>query len=98
MLTVLLQARCPVVAVLARPVVGSRLGPEWAEPVAQGRMAVVSAAARAERLTEELAVRRNQWVAQLAGQIVVGHASPGGQLAALCDQWSHSERSIQWLD
>jgi len=51
-LTVLLQARCPVVAVLARPVAGARLPPEWVEPLAQGRMAVVSAATRSGRLTE----------------------------------------------
>ena len=41
-LTVLLQARSPVVAVLARPVSSAKLPPAWAEPLAQGRMAVVS--------------------------------------------------------
>ncbi len=67
-LKLLLQARCPVVAVLARPVEGARLPPEWAEPLAQGRMAVVSAATRAERLTEELAAQRNEWAE--AGRVV----------------------------
>lgn len=80
-LTVLLQAHCPVVAVLARPVAGARLPAEWCEPLAQGRMAVVSAAARSGRLTEALAAQRNEWVAALASQIVVAHASPGGRLA-----------------
>ena len=96
-LTVLLQARCPVVAVLARPVAGACLPPEWAEPLAQGRMAVVSAATRSGRLTEELAARRNDWVAALADQIVVAHASTGGRLAVLCDGWSSAGRPIRWL-
>ncbi len=96
-LTVLLQARCPVAAVLARPVAGARLPPEWAEPLAQGRMAVVSAAARSGRLTEALAAQRNEWVAALASQIVVAHASPGGRLAALCEGWSSAGRSVRQL-
>jgi predicted Rossmann fold nucleotide-binding protein DprA/Smf involved in DNA uptake len=96
-LKVLLQARCPVVVALARPVVGARLPPEWAEPLAQDRMAVVSAAARSGRLTEELAAQRNEWVAALASQIVVAHASPGGRLAALCDGWGYKGQRIRWL-
>lgn len=96
-LKLLLQARSPVVAVLARPVAGARLPPEWAEPLAQDRMAVVSGATRSGRLTEDLATRRNEWVAELAGQIVIAHASPGGRLAALCEAWSSSGRPVQRL-
>jgi len=96
-LKLLLQARCPVVVVLARPVDGARLPPEWAEPLAQGRMAVVSAAIRAERLTEALAAERNEWVAQLASEIVVAHASPGGRLAGLCDVWGVAGQVVRRL-
>lgn len=96
-LTVLLQARCPVVAVLARPVAGARLPPEWSEALAKGRMAVLSAATRSGRLTEALAAQRNEWVVALARQIVVAHASPDGRLALLCDRWSRSGRSVRRL-
>lgn len=96
-LTVLLQARCPAVVVLARPVAGARLPPEWAEPLAHGRVAVVSAATRSGRLTEELAAQRNEWVAALASQIVVAHASPDGRLAALCDEWTRAGRAVRRL-
>lgn len=96
-LKVLLEARCPVVVVLARPVAGARLPPEWTEPLAQDRMAVVSASARSSRLTVELAAQRNEWVAELASQIVVAHASSGGRLAALCDGWGRTGRFIRWL-
>jgi predicted Rossmann fold nucleotide-binding protein DprA/Smf involved in DNA uptake len=96
-LKLLLQARCPAVVVLARPVDGGRLPPEWVEPLAQGRMAVVSAATRAARLTEALAAERSEWVAQLASQIVVAHASPGGRLAGLCDAWGAAGQVVRRL-
>jgi predicted Rossmann fold nucleotide-binding protein DprA/Smf involved in DNA uptake len=96
-LKLLLQARSPVVAVLARPVSGARLPSGWTTPLNQGCMAVVSAATHAGRLTEDLAARRNEWVALLANQIVVAHASPGGGLAALCDGWSLAGRPVQHL-
>lgn len=86
-LTVLIEAHNPVVAVLARPVECARLPPEWAEPLAQGHMAVVSAVTAATRLTGEVAAARNNFVAQLTTQIVVAHASPGGALEGLCAQW-----------
>lgn len=86
-LKVLIQARSPVVAMLARPVGGAKLPPEWAEPLAQGHLAVVSAATTAIRLTGEIATARNHLVAQLASDIVVAHASPGGVLASLLAQW-----------
>ena len=86
-LTVLLQARSPVVAVLARPVSGAKLPPAWAEPLAQGRMAVVSTATATARLTNEAASVRNAQVAQLASTIVVAHASAGGSLADLVALW-----------
>ena len=86
-LKVLVQARSPVVAVLARPVKEARLPSEWTEPVAQGHLTVVSVANTGTRLTGEVAMARNQLVAQLATDIVVAHASPGGALAGLLAQW-----------
>lgn len=94
-LTVLLQARSSVVVVLARPVQGVKLPPEWAEPLAQGHLAaVVSVATTATRLTGEVATARNHLVAQLATNIVVAHASPGGALASLLAQWQMDEQRL----
>lgn len=47
--------------------------------------------------TEPLAAQRNEWVAALARQIVVAHASPGGQLAELCDEWTRAGRFVRRL-
>ena len=86
-LKVLIEARSPVVAVLARPVEGAKLPPDWAEPLALEHLTVVSAAKATTRLTGEVATARNRLVAQLATYIVVAHASPGGVLASLVTQW-----------
>ena len=87
-LHLLLEARSPVVAVLARPVEGARLKPDWKTDIAEGRMAVVSACTQAERLTREPALRRNEMAAQLAESIVIAHATPGGGLERLVQRFS----------
>lgn len=96
-LKVLIEARCPVVAVLARPVDGAKLPPEWTEPVTQGHMAVVSATTVATRLTSEVAIARNNFAAQFATRIVVAHASPGGALEILCEEWQAQDRQVTRL-
>ena len=102
-LKVLLAARSPVVAVLARPLQSARLPPEWTEPLNQGRMAVVAvaeeviSATAGKRLTQDAAAVRIGRVAQLATALVVAHASPGGGLAALLDQWRADGRLVTVL-
>ena len=96
-LKVLIEAHSPVVAVLARPVDGAKLSPEWIEPLAQSQMAVVSSATAATRLTGEVATARNNFAAQFATCIVVAHASPGGALERLCEEWQAQGRQVMRL-
>lgn len=96
-LKVLMAAGSPAVVVLARPVENAKLPPEWAEPLAQGRLAVVSGMAAAGRLTQPLANARNALVAQLAQKMVVAHASPGGALAGLLNQVRLDGRQVDVL-
>ena len=86
-LKVLIRARSPVVAVLARPVGAAKLPPEWLDPTNQGLITVVSANMTTTRLTNEVATARNRLVAQLATTVMVAHASPGGGLAGLVAEW-----------
>ena len=92
-LHLLLTARSPVVAVLARALTGVRLQPAWKTAIAEGRMTVVSASTETLRLTNELAARRNERVAQLAASIVIAHASAGGELARQSASWM--QRGLQ---
>jgi predicted Rossmann fold nucleotide-binding protein DprA/Smf involved in DNA uptake len=93
-LKVLIAACSPAVVVLARPVGGAKLPPEWADGVAHGTMAVVSAVVTTTRLTDEVATARNRLAAQLANSIVVAHASVGGALEGLCTQWQAQGRLV----
>lgn len=97
-LKVLMAARSPVVAVLARPLEGAKLPPEWAQPMAQGHMAVVCMATRLKRLTQDAATTRNDHAAQLASGIVVAYASASGTLADLCSQWQTEGRDVNRLE
>jgi predicted Rossmann fold nucleotide-binding protein DprA/Smf involved in DNA uptake len=96
-LTVMLQAKSPVVAVLARAVGDAKLPVTWQEPLQQGLMAVVSGERPAGRLTAAQAMERNQLAASLAGQIVVAHASPGGQLECSCECWTAQGMRLEKL-
>lgn len=86
-LQVLLQARCPAVAVLARPVAKAMLPPGWKTAILEGRMMIVSASTQAKRLTSEEALQRNELTAHLADTIVIAHASAGGTLAQQATSW-----------
>jgi len=86
-LTILLTAKSPVIAILARPIKGARLPSHWLEPIEDGVLAVVSANEKMARLTGDLAMARNRNAVQLAHNIVVAHASANGALAKLVCDW-----------
>ena len=95
-LHLLLTARSTVVVVVVRALTGVRLLPAWKAAIAEQRMAVVTASTETPRLTNELAARRNELVAQLAGSIVIAHASAGGGLARQSASWT--QRGLQSQD
>ena len=96
-LHLLLQAKSPVVAVLARPVAGASLKPDWKTAIAEGRMAVVSPFATSQRLTRTLAAQRNESLAHLSDTLVVAHAQPGGDLAQLLASRQHAGQLVDYL-
>ncbi len=96
-LTLLLQARCPVVAVIARPLVGARLDSAWQTAIAERRMAVVTSHTASRRLTETLAVERNDLAALLATRIVIAHAEPGGSLSLAQLRWRAGGDAVELL-
>lgn len=69
---------------LARGLEGMRLKPEWREPLAQGRLLILSPfPGHQRRVTSELARRRNAFVADLADTLFVAYAAPGGETEQL---------------
>jgi len=86
----------PMVVCPARGLHRMRLPSGWREALSQDRLLVISPfAPGCHRLTAGLARERNRFVAQLADEIFVAHASAGGKTEDLC-QWIRS-RGKPWL-
>jgi hypothetical protein len=89
------------VVVIARPLEGARLGlgfeSGWQTALAEQRMAVVTSHTANSRLTEKLAVERNDVAALLATRIVIAHAEPGGTLNAAQARWRAAGSAVEVL-
>ena len=83
----LLRRNGRVVKVLARGMTDYRPTPEEREPLAAGRMLVITACApETRRTTRETALARNRLVLDLATEIVAPHVAAGSPLAALLEK------------
>jgi hypothetical protein len=79
-LTLLLRGTQPVTVCPARGIDGMRLPGPWKQPLAEGRLLVLSPFdQRHRRATSETAHTRNLFVAALASQILVAHARPASK-------------------
>jgi len=82
-LQILLRGDAPVILCPARAML-ERLPAQWAIAVAAGRLLLLSPfAAQETRVTADMARRRNEFVAALADEAYIAHATPGGQLEQL---------------
>jgi predicted Rossmann fold nucleotide-binding protein DprA/Smf involved in DNA uptake len=83
-LEVFLRATQPVVLCPARDIQRLRLPAAWRQPLADGRLLIVSPIAAAQRRpTTMLAEHRNRFVATLAQTVCVAHAAPGSRTERL---------------
>lgn len=78
-LRILLRGSQPIIICPARSL-PHRVSPEWRQPLAAGRLLILSGFGAGEnRITAELATRRNDFVAALADEVFFAHITPGGQ-------------------
>lgn len=79
----LLKGKQPIILVLARGL-KEKVEPELEKPLAEGRLLIISPFEKnIKRVTEQTAETRNKLMTDLADQITIGYASPGGQLEEL---------------
>lgn len=79
-LQILLRGMQPIIICPARAL-PKRVPPDWKTPLSAGRLLILSAFAfTASRVTAELAAFRNEFVAALANEVYIAHATPGGRL------------------
>ena len=84
-LALLLRGTQPVVVCPARGIENIRLPAAWKQPLAEGRLLILSPFERKHRrATAGLAVMRNRLVAALAEQVFVAHAGTGSKTGQLC--------------
>lgn len=82
-LQILLRGTQPIIICPARSL-PRRVPPEWQQPLAAGRLLVLSPfTARENRVTADLATRRNEFVAALADEVFIVHTTAGGHLDSL---------------
>lgn len=84
-----LRRRGRVVKVLARGMTDYRPTAEEREPLAEGRMLVITACPpKVRRTTRDTALARNRLVLALASEIVIPFVTDGSPLAALLSEWN----------
>lgn len=87
-LRILLRGTSPVIICPARSL-PMRVPTEWRQPLADGRLLILSGFRAAEnRITTELAARRNELVAALADEVWFAHITPGGRMEQLAKRFS----------
>ena len=86
-LAVLLRGPRPVIVCPARGLARMRLKREYKEPMAAGRLLLMSPfGEKVRRLTADTALTRNRFVAALADAVLVAHAQPGSKTEQLAQE------------
>lgn len=96
-LEVMLAAHAPVVIVIARELETAQLPAAWLTATQAGTIAVVSMEDAQQRLTAELAMRRNHRIARHAAHIVVAEVAPGGSLESCLVEWKNDGKRVSIL-
>ena len=86
-LRILLRGTSPIIICPARAL-PKRAPADWQKPLDDGRLLILSEFNETKtRITADLARRRNELVAALADEAIIIHATPGGNIAQLSEQF-----------
>jgi len=90
-LSLLLRGKQPVIWCPARRLPAKKLRKEYAGPISDGRLLMLSPfGERIKRARQDIARFRNEFVAALADQVFVAYAAPGGKTE------SFSKKVLGW--
>ena len=97
-LAILLRSPHPVIMCPARGLGNMRVRQEWKQPLADGRLLILSPfPPEMKRGTSADVTFRNRFVAALADEILIAHATKGGKIERLAKEiaaWGKSVRSV----
>ena len=97
-LRILLRGRQPIIICPARSIERMRIPQEWKTPLEEDRLLVISPFKdKHNRITKELSLQRNEFVATLASEIIIAHAAPAGSTMTLAQQLLYQGRRVWTL-
>ncbi|TVM04035.1 MAG: DNA-binding protein [Candidatus Brocadia sp. WS118] len=86
-LEILLRGSQPIIICPARSIEGMRIPNTWRLPMNEGRLLIPSPFdQKHHRITVALGEKRNEFVAAIADQIFVAHATSGGKTEQFCQK------------
>jgi predicted Rossmann fold nucleotide-binding protein DprA/Smf involved in DNA uptake len=98
-LSILLSGKQSVIVCPARGIENMRLKSDYKTPLAESRLLFLSPfPGKEKRMTADLAVARNRFVAALADEIFVAHAAEGGKIEAFCCELAARGKSLTTLE
>ena len=98
-LAVLLRGPGPVIVCPARSLDRMRLKREYREPMAAGRLLLMSPfGEKVRRMTADTALTRNRFVAALADTVLIAHAQPGSKTEQLAQEVLGWGKPVHTLD
>jgi len=98
-LTILLRGKQPVIVCPARSIENMRLKSDHRTPLAESRLFFLSPfLEKDKRVTTDLALIRNRFVAALSDDIFVAHAAEGGKIEAFCCELAARGRPLTTLE
>lgn len=98
MLEVFLRGASPIVICPARGLEGMRIPVAWRQKNDKRQLLVISPfPATIKRPTYETVIERNRLVVNLASELLVVHAEPGGKVEALVKEVASSGKKVQRL-
>lgn len=98
-LRLLLRGQQPIVICAARSLARLRLPAEWRQPIAGGRLLIISPiTGEIHRPTAAHATLRNQFAAALADVVFVAHAASGSKTERLCESILARRQPLLTLD
>lgn len=98
MISVLLRGASPIIICPARGLEGMRIQVDWQPKIEKGQLLVISPfPAYIKRPTSETVIERNRLVKNLASELLVVHAEPGGKVESLVKEFSSTGKKVQRL-
>lgn len=86
-LNILLKGKQPVIICPSRSIEGMRIKAEYKKPLEDGRLLILSPFTEKEnRISSELALERNRFVAAIADRIFIAYAEAAGKTEQFCHE------------